>query len=264
MKARTSGAVVVAALAVVGVAILCFSRTAAVEAAYPAEKFSRTFSRKVWSRIRGAWNGSAAMAENVRLRREVDSLALARGDVERLETENARLRAALDYAAKAPGRWLAAGVLAGGGPAAGTGRTLRLDKGTSAGVREGAVVMVPEGLVGRVRSVTPHTSDVLLLGDPSVKVACELELDLDGGRLKGVIGGGDDSVLVMRHLSGRADVPVRARVLTSGLGGVFPKGLEIGRFLGVFTNRLSSALEAEVLPSVDFESLEDVFIRCEK
>jgi rod shape-determining protein MreC len=68
-------------------------------------------------------------------------------------------------------------------------------------------------------------------------------------------------MLVLRHLSGAAEVPPRARVLTSGRGGVFPRGIEVGTLLGVHADAEGLAREGEVLPHVDFTTLEDVFIR---
>lgn len=210
----------------------------------------------------GLFRGSSAMAENVRLRREVASLAILRGEVERLEDENARLRDALGYATRAPGRWLAAGVLSSGGGAAGIGNRIRVDKGSMAGVVKGAVVVSPDGLVGRVSDVTPHTAEIALVTEGTVKAACEIETE--SGGLRGILSGGDDDVLVLKHLMGDADVPPRSRVLTSGRGGVFPRGIEVGTLIRVRCDSDGLALEGEVLPSVDYSTLEDVFIRCAK
>ncbi|MBQ6914456.1 MAG: rod shape-determining protein MreC, partial [Kiritimatiellae bacterium] len=52
--------------------------------------------------------------------------------------------------------------------------------------------------------------------------------------------------------------------LTSGRGGVFPRGIEVGTLLGVRRGEAGLALECEILPSVDYSTLEDVFIRCAK
>lgn len=78
--------------------------------------------------------------------------------------------------------------------------------------------------------------------------------------------GGTDESLVLRHITDANSLIPRARVLTSGLGGVYPKGLEVGVWLGLEGNGADGALvrEGAVQPSVDFEALEDVFIRREK
>ena len=68
----------------------------------------------------------------------------------------------------------------------------------------------------------------------------------------------------LKYLTNVEKAVPRARVVTSGLGGVFPKGLEIGTLLDVRTDERGLVREGEVLPSVDYLSLEDVFIRREE
>ncbi len=251
------------ALGAVVAVVLCLSRSVAVEAVYPFERGWRLFKDKVCSRVAGAWRGSAASAENIRLRREVASLALDREDLLRLEAENARLRRALDYKARAPETWLAAAVLADGGPDNSDRRSLRTDKGSLAGVREGAIVTVPEGLVGRVVSVTPHTSEVLLITDTSLKVGCEVVLP-GGDVVRGTLAGGTNERLSLRHILSSAEVPPRSLVFTSGLGGVYPKGIAVGTLIEVLQDHDSPRREGGVLPAVDFSTLRDVFIRRER
>jgi len=262
VKITTNGTLT--ALAFVLVGTLMGFRSVAVEAVYPVERAKQTFSRRVLTRVVGFFRGAEARAENVRLRREVDSLAMLRTDLDRLEAENARLRRALEYRERNPGEWIAAGVLTTDGGAASVRNTLRVDKGSLAGIREGAVVAVPDGLVGRVTSVTPHTSEILLLTDPSIKVSCEIESAERGG-LRGILGGGTSDGLCLRHLTGvRSEALPRSRVLTTGLGGVFPRGLEVGTLLEIRKDEKGRACEGEVLPAVDYSTLEDVFIRREK
>lgn len=263
MKARTTGTYALIALAAVLTAVMCFSRAAGVEAMYPFQRAWRAVSNRVGSRISGAWRGAAASAENVRLRREVAALALARDDLVRLEAENERLRRALDYSESERGVWLAAAVLTRAPALAAGRRVLRTDKGSNAGVAEGAVVTVPEGLVGRVVSVTPHTSEVLLVTDPSLKVSCEVALP-GGDFLRGTLAGGSDERLTLRHILSKAEVPPRSPVFTSGLGGVFPKGIAVGTLLEVRQDQDSPRREGEVLLAVDFSTLKDVFIRRER
>ena len=261
MKARTTGAYALIALGAMAVAVVAFSRGTALEAVFPVERARRAFSDKVWSRVKGACRGAAASAENVALRREVAALALAREDAARLEAENERLRRVLEYREREPKTWLAAAVLVGGG--SGPRGALRVDKGSLAGVREGAIVVVPEGLVGRVESVTPHTAEIRLVTDPSLGVGCEVSLP-GGGVLRGTLAGGTDERLVMKHILSAAEVPPRSPVFTSGLGGIYPKGIAVGTLLEVRNDSDSPRREGEVLPAVDFATLRDVFIRREK
>ena len=149
MKSRKTGSIVAVLVAVIGAAVLVSSRSAAVEAVYPVERAAQVFRSQVWSRVVGVFRGSAAAAENLRLRRENDALKVLRGTVERLEAENARLRRVLQYSLRKQETWIPAGVLSEGGGAAGFGDRIRVDKGSLAGVGKGAVVIVPEGLVGQ-------------------------------------------------------------------------------------------------------------------
>lgn len=253
-----NGAMAVVACAAAALLLFCLFRGAGVEAAYPVENAKRTFTSRVLARLGGIFHASETAVENVRLRREVATLAMVQGENIRLEEENARLRAALDYVKNSPGKWVAASVLSEGGGAAAVRRTIRIGKGSLAGVEKGAVVAVPEGLVGRIVSVTPHTAEVLLIVDPSLKVSCIIEGERGA---KGILSGGTDDLLVMRHFSFGATLTPGARVFTSGLGGVFPSGILVGT-LQTQSAPEDGALprECEVRPSVDFANLEDVFV----
>ena len=261
MNRKKNGALAIVALATIVALVFAFFRPVAVEVAYPVERAKLMLSRSVFSRVAGLFRGAQAKAENVRLRREVASLAMVMGECERLEEENARLRAALGYVEREPGRWLAASVLSENGAAAGVGRSIRVDRGSLAGVKAGAVVAVPEGLVGRVVSVSPHTAEIRLITDSRLKVSCSVEGSQGAA---GVLSGGTDSLLVLGLLTVGAEVPPRSRVFTSGRGGVFPAGIEVGTLLDVSEQPSGLGREGIVQPAVDFSTLEDVFIRNEK
>lgn len=254
MKSRKTASILSLGMALAGTLVLVLVRSSAVEAAYPVERAARGFRTRVVSRLVGLWRGAAAEAENVGLRREVAALEVLRTDLARLEDENARLRQALGYAQREPGEWLAAGVLSRGGGAAGVRDILRADKGSLDGVAVGAVVTVPAGLVGRVTSVSPHTAEVTLITDPSVRVSCEI-----GSGASGILSGGGDGFLLLRHLIGADGIRLPAEVVTSGRGGVFPRGIRVGVLQRV--GRDAQGTTGALMPAVGFPSLEDVFIR---
>lgn len=114
-----------------------------------------------------------------------------------------------------------------------------------------------------MESVTPHTSEIRLVTDPSLGVACEVPLP-GGAVLRGVLAGGTEERLALRHILSTAEVPPRSPVFTSGLGGVYPKGIAVGTLLEVRNDSDSPRRVGEVLPAVDFATLKDVFIRREK
>jgi rod shape-determining protein MreC len=252
-KGKRSVAVVFVVLAVLLAALPVAFPSIVVEASYPIERAWCVMKRHVFSRVAGVFSGAGARAENVRLKRELAALSLNIAEMAEIDAENARLRRALYYVERTKGEYLAAPVLSRGGGAAAVHNVLRVGKGSLAGVCVGAVVVVPQGLVGRVVSVTLHTCEVKLITDASLKVACMSD-SLEGGRLYGILSGGGEDSLSLRYISGAANVPDRTRIITSGEGGVFPEGIDVGVWLG----------DGAVLPSVAFSTLEDVFIRCAK
>ena len=178
----------------------------------------------------------------------------------------------------APKGWIPATVLSRNG-AAGARNFLRIGKGSRDGVVKGASVSSPDGLVGIVDVVSPHTCTVKLITDPSVKVSCVLETgDPALGAVFGIVSGTGATKLSetkatvlyvvnplrLGHLkNGFAPAP-RTRVYTSGLGGVFPKGILVGYLISdVRSDATKLEMESDVAPAVDFPALEEVFIRNE-
>lgn len=235
-------------------------RLTAAEIVYPVENGASWFSRNIFHPLKESLVRPRLAAENRRLAERIAQMKLALADHDLLVAENARLRAALDFSKRSAGEWIAAPVLSRGG-ALGAGMMLRIGKGSLSGVCKGAAVTSPEGLVGRVSEVSPHTAEVRLITDPSIKVACEAETDGAGGRAAfGILSG-----RLLMHL--KRDVPLkpRAKITTSGFGGVYPRGLTVG-FLkdGTHEDETQLEREGEVVPAVDFPSLEDVFIHREE
>lgn len=263
MKEKISGTKVAVATIAAVVALLMLVPSLPIFLVAPLERLDRRLLGSVGSRVWGFFHGAAAAAENVRLRREVALLTLEREDGLRLQAENERLRTALGYISHRTDRWLAAGVLSSGGGAASVGRTLRIDRGASDGVKRGMPVLVPEGLVGRVTSVQSRSSVVTLLTDPGLSVSCLTESN-DGAVLHGIVSGGSNELLSFSRISGDREVPVRTRIVTSGLGGVYPRGISVGTLLRLTRNANGLLDVGEIIPSVDFNSLEEVFVRCEE
>lgn len=262
MKEKVSRTWAVVAIAAIGVFVFLFSKSVAIEAVYPFQRVKAWFSRSVVTRISGAFEGASAKAENRRLKLSLSALVIENGEYEKVVAENERLRRVLGYAERVDVERIPAEVLSVGGGAVDAYKSIRVAKGSLAGVRVGSVVEVPEGLVGKVVSVTPHTSEVMLITDPSVKVSCSVEASRP---LTGILTGGSEDLLSIRFLKPGVEVLPRAKVFTSGFGGVFPPGIEVGTFCSDEEDIThgASGLEGRggVLPAVDFSTLKDVFIR---
>ncbi len=135
-------------------------------------------------------------------------------------------------------------------------KTILLNRGSLAGVKRNMPVVAPDGLVGRVLEVTPTTAKVQLLTDPVSAVGGLIQRT----RVTGIVSGGLAAGARVRYLPLLADVAVGDEVITSGMGGLFPKGIPIGRITAV--ERKSGALfqEATLQPAADLSRLEDVLI----
>ena len=254
----------------------------AAEVVYPVENGANWFSRTVGRRFKAMFASSSALVENDRLRAEVARLKMACADADRTAAENARLRGLLGLdALDAPdvsarfgtNAWICAPIISRGA-ASGNPCVLRLGRGLRAGVRPGAVVAVPEGLVGRIGNVTPSTSELRLMTDPSMRIACDVELD-DGyahgilsGRGLSPVAATETSLLYvvpplrLQSVARQYELSPRAKIITSGLGGVFPRGLLVGFLIdGAHEGEENLEQEGDVEPAVDFLALENVFIR---
>jgi rod shape-determining protein MreC len=131
-----------------------------------------------------------------------------------------------------------------------------LDRGTAEGVQVRDVAASAEGVVGQIYGVATHTARVMPITEPSSAVAVRLQRSRDTGILKGL----GDWRCEVRHLDPEADVRVGDRVITSGLGGVFPNGLRVGTVLSVKSDMYTPGKVAEVEPAADLERIEDVLL----
>lgn len=102
---------------------------------------------------------------------------------------------------------------------------IMVGQGSSAGIREGAVVSAPGGLVGRATEVTAHTSRVLLITDPSSRIGVTMSRSRDMGILRGQSG----SFAIIDFFEKDPSVRVGDSVVTSSLSRLFPAGLAIGK-----------------------------------
>ena len=249
-------------------------RDLAREALYPYENACLWFERTVWVRLQAVFSRARHASLNARLERDVARLRIAEQEVESLDAEVARLRKLLDFTPPVACRWLAAPVLSRGGTTA-VWQSVRLAKGSLHGVRKGDPVMDPDGVVGRVSDVSPHTCEVMLITDPNSRVSCELEVPGEGvGVVRGILYGGGASAaadpkltllyvvdpLRLRYLAREFEPAPRTRVVTSGLGQTFPKGLTVGYVLDSRLEPNGLSREASVMPAVDMASLGELFI----
>jgi rod shape-determining protein MreC len=180
---------------------------------------------EIFSYIRGI--GDLAL-ENRALSEEIVYLRGEMRMARELERDNQMMRDLLGFVRRFPNRLVSCEVV--GRDSTGWWQTARLDKGSAAGVGEGRAVITPDGLIGRTVSVSDRTADVRLLSDPSCKVSVRLSRSGVFGVVAGLgVKPGEQPACRMDYISQTADVQEGDEVVTSGLGGLFPKGLLVGR-----------------------------------
>jgi rod shape-determining protein MreC len=134
-------------------------------------------------------------------------------------------------------------------------KTLTVNRGSSDGVSKGMPVVAVEGVVGHVLDSTAHYAKVLQANDPN----CAIEVLIQESRVQGILKG-TGSGYRLHYVLKNNDVKVGDQVVTSGLGGVFSKGIPVGIVSSVVSNRRGMFLDIEVTPAVNFERLEHVIV----
>jgi len=192
--------------------------------------------------------------ESLRLTREAAVLQRRISYLEEQALETQRLQGLLAMREVSRAEFLAARVV--GKDATNWFKTVLIDRGSLAGIRRNQPVVAPDGLVGRVVEVTPTAAKVQLITDP-VSAAGGL---IQRTRVTGIVSGSLGAGLKVRYLPLMADIVIGDEVVTSGMGGVFPKGIPLGRVIAA--ERRSGALfqEATLAPKVDLSRLEEVLV----
>jgi len=195
--------------------------------------------------------------ENERLRRENRRLKSALDEVEEIRLSNRRLRDLLDFKERMKLPAIPAQIIAE--DATSWFRTVMIDKGAADGVREEMPVVAAQGVVGRVIKISERQARVLLITDASSAVAALVQRN----RTRGVVRGQGDS-MIMEFALRLQDIAEGDRVVTSGTGGVFPKGLPLGTVRKVEKGDFGLFQSVEIAPLVDFGRLEEVMVLLEE
>ena len=220
----------------------------------PLERAGTFASRTVanaWERASGLLR---ARDQAEALRARVRRLEQDTGRLAETEAENARLRTLLDFRKTLGGTLLTTRVI--GHDAAGLSRTLVVDQGSAAGIAKGAAVLAPEGIVGQVFQVSPHAARVLLVSDHNSGVDAVVQRT----RGRGIVEGTADGRCGLKFVKRTEDLQVGDLVVSSGLDGIFPSGLPIGRIQAVDKQGQGLFQYAQIDPAVDVERLEEVLV----
>ena len=136
--------------------------------------------------------------------------------------------------------------------------TLVINVGTREGVDKNMPVVSTEGVVGYVISATETTAKVQPIIDSSSSISAIMSISRDNIIAKGELG--EDSRLKATYISSDADLILNDDVETSGLGGIYPKGLKIGKLIEIIEAPNITEKYAIIEPAVDFSKLETVLV----
>ena len=244
------------------------------------KSFSRdnltAFQNLLWlmtDKVQGAVSSSAPSGisadERERLLAEIANLRNEVLELKALEKDNQDLRDQLRFEQRGRHKLLLCRVVARG-DTSGWWQTVRLNRGEAAGIRPNMAAVTTEGLVGRVTEVSPKTCDVLLLSDPNCRVACKFA----GTNGVGIARGGGvtfshkvtlemlcaPNPLRVDYIAKERPLKDDDRVVTSGLGGVFPEGIPVGRVTRIGMDPSGLFQWAELAPAANLAELNYVFV----
>ncbi|GED19839.1 MULTISPECIES: rod shape-determining protein MreC [Kurthia] len=199
--------------------------------------------------------------ENKRLKSRLEEFGTLQAEVNELEVENKKLQKLLDkktdlrvydpiqanVIARNPDQWE---------------EKLILNEGSSNGVKNNMAVLTSEGLVGKVVQTTPYTSEVELLSTNNTNYRVSATVSSKGKEARGLIEGYDAKrgELMLKRIDSKLKIKKGDKVTTSGLGGIFPKGILIGEVTKVTTDDFGLTKLAYVKPAADFQMIDHVII----
>ncbi|MBI2413208.1 MAG: rod shape-determining protein MreC [Deltaproteobacteria bacterium] len=208
--------------------------------------------------VKGVWSGYINLVDVQERNEELKkALTLVTEDNLRLKEEinlNARLKSILEYKDQLPHKSKAAVII--GFNKEPWARTVTIDKGSADGIAKDLAVISPLGVVGRVIDVSTHTSTVLLGSD----LRSNIDVIVQRSRIKGVAEGNGTDGFLLKYIRQVDDVQLGDLVLTSGLSGVFPKGVAVGEVVKIEKGRDNFFKSIEVRPSVNIQRVEEVLV----
>jgi rod shape-determining protein MreC len=192
--------------------------------------------------------------DNLALLEENRKLLNSIASLRETQQENIRLRKFLQFEEKFSIQSVVARVIAK--DVSTEFRSIRLNRGESSGIKRNMAVVTDEGIVGRILRTTKNTSDVVTILDPLSAVDAIVERS----RARGIMEGLTDDACQLKYALRTDDIQPGDVLISSGLGGIFPKGIVAGTVSKVNRKPYGITQEVEVRPSVDFSKLEEVLV----
>ncbi len=192
--------------------------------------------------------------ENNVLKKQISRLESDLTTMEEVRKENLRLKRLLSYSDEMSHQKVMAQVV--GWDSANEFKVIRLNKGRKHGIKAMAPVITDHGLVGYVYRVTDNYSDVLTILDQNNRV----DVMVERTRTHGIVEGVFNFKCALKYIMRNEPVEVGDKLITAGVGGIYPKGIKVGMITDITKENFGMTLSIEVIPSVDFDKLEEVLV----
>ena len=193
------------------------------------------------------------------LRKENQQLKVQQLQADAIAREDEQLRTFFGWEKQQPWRLKLAHVVAR--DPANWWRTIDIDLGSHDGMTTNLPVLTADGLIGRVSSVGIARSQVVLIGDPNCHVSALVEDPAQDTGILSASGPLDSSLADLTYLASGADLKSGQRVVTSGIGGIFPKGIPIGEIVDSRQVEFGLYSEARVKVNANLGALEEVWVK---
>ena len=199
--------------------------------------------------------------ENASLKEQVADLKSELGDYEEIKAENDRYKKLLNVKDLTGDLKTVTAKVIGKSPSVWVS-TFTINVGKNDGILVNMPVITNDGLVGRIVEVAPTYSKVMTIQDSSSGIPALVERTRDTGVVTANVSGVGDTqeTLNLSYLPDGADVVPGDKIITSGLGGLYPKGLPIGEVSAVSKSGENTESAVKVLSSVDFNHVEEVVV----
>jgi rod shape-determining protein MreC len=204
---------------------------------------------------------SELLRQNELLRRQNQELRLEAAQADGIAQENERLRGLLAWPQQKRWKLKMANVVLR--EPSNWWRTVQIDLGSRDGIRVNMAVLTVDGLIGRVSSVSLIRSQVVLLGDPACKVAARVDNPARDTGVIGPAGSVESEFVEMSFLPGNANLKPGQAIITSGIGGIFPKDIPVGKIVDSHPVEYGLNLAARVKLNANLSSLEEVWVLLE-
>jgi rod shape-determining protein MreC len=192
--------------------------------------------------------------ENFVLKKQISRLESDLFTMEEVRKENLRLKKLLNYSEDLGEKKILAQVV--GWDSANEFKVIRINKGIKDGIQVMSPVITDNGLVGYVYRATPNYADVLTILDQNNRV----DVIVERTRTHGIVEGVFDFKCSLKYVIRNEPVEVGDKLITAGVGGIYPKGLKVGMITDISKENFGMTLSIEVIPSVEFGKLEEVIV----